>query len=82
MAKTMNKKECIEMLRNYCDKIERGDYFADYISGNYESETSVFIFGNRNYGEITVQLGAVNFSIKLYNATIDEIIEGEKGGAE
>ena len=62
----MNKKAFIESIRTMADKLEKGEWeFINLESG--------YIFGNRNYGEVNVEVAkGVRISVNLYTADEEE----------
>ena len=66
MAKKMNKREFIEQLRTMADQLEQGSFhFIDLPTG--------WIFGNKNYGEVSMNLAeGVYVKVNLYHADEDE----------
>ena len=66
----MNKKTFIETIRTMADKLEAGEWEMIHLESGY-------IFGNRNYGEVNIEVAkGVRISVNLYEA--DEEEKGEK----
>ena len=65
-GENMNQKQFIENLRAMADDLENGGYhFMDLESG--------YLFGNRNYGEVSVEVSkGVHITVKLYSSSDDE----------
>lgn len=65
-TKKMSKAEFISSMREGLDKLENGNYFMIDLPEGY-------IFGNKNYGEVSVPLvPGVNITISLFTATKEE----------
>lgn len=62
----MNKQTFIQTIRNFANKLESGEWeFINLDSG--------YIFGNRNYGEVNVEVAkGVRISVNLYTADDEE----------
>ena len=68
----MTKTEFIAELRALVDDLEKGTFHFT----NLGEQT--YIFGNRNYGEVSIKLNDVtSMSVKLYTATAEEREEAE-----
>lgn len=64
--KRMTKKEFIDEIRQFADELEKGGFGLLYLESGY-------FFGNRNYGELNIEIAkGVNASIYLYSATDEE----------
>lgn len=64
--KSMTKKEFIDEIRKFADELENGGFGFVYLESGY-------IFGNKNYGELNIEITkGVNASIYLYTATDEE----------
>lgn len=67
----MTKAEFIKQIRELADNLEKGTFGFVYLESGY-------IFGNRNYGELNIEIAkGINASIYLYSATDEERGEEE-----
>lgn len=67
----MSKAEFIKQIRELADNLEKGTFGFVYLESGY-------IFGNRNYGELNIEIAkGINASIYLYSATDEERGEEE-----
>lgn len=67
----MTKAEFIKQIRELADNLEKGAFGFVYLESGY-------IFGNRNYGELNIEIAnGINASIYLYSATDEERGEEE-----
>ena len=64
----MTRTEFIKEIRELADKLEQGNYH--FI--NFGKDEGTYLFANRNYGEISVQMGDARIGMTLYTATMDE----------
>lgn len=67
----MTKAEFIREIRELADNLENDTFGFVYLESGY-------IFGNRNYGELNIEIAkGINASIYLYSATDEERGEEE-----
>lgn len=63
----MTKKEFIKEIRTLADQLEKNDYHFINLEGNG------YIFGNRNYGEVSIPLvKGTRLSVSLFNTSDEE----------
>lgn len=63
----MTKAEFIAELRAMADDLEKGTFHV------IDLREHTYIFGNRNYGEVSIKLNdATSMSVNLYTATNEE----------
>lgn len=64
--KCMTKKEFIDEIRKFADELENGGFGFVYLESGY-------IFGNRNYGELHLEIAkGIDVSAYLYSSTEEE----------
>ena len=64
--KCMTKKEFIDEIRKFAYELENGGFGFVYLESGY-------IFGNRNYGELHLEIAkGIDVSAYLYSATEEE----------
>lgn len=62
----MTKKEFIDEIRKFANELENGGFGFVYLESGY-------IFGNRNYGELHLEIAkGIDVSAYLYSATEEE----------
>lgn len=68
----MTKAEFIREIREFADNLENGTFGLVYLESGY-------IFGNRNYGELHLEIAkGIDVSAYLYSATDEEREEGDE----
>lgn len=68
----MTKEEFIREIREFADNLEKGTFGLVYLESGY-------IFGNRNYGELHLEIAkGIDVSAYLYSATDEEREEGDE----
>lgn len=68
----MTKAEFIREIREFADNLESGTFGFVYLESGY-------IFGNRNYGELHLEIAkGIDVSAYLYSATEGEREEGDE----
>lgn len=64
--KSMTKKEFIDEIRKFANELENGGFGFVYLESGY-------IFGNRNYGELHLEIAkGIDVSAYLYSSTEEE----------